>query len=86
MICLRSLGSFGVCCVFIVNTATTVSQNCSYLQNPAFPSSDSASTSALTYTIARCSNGTTVMSALWMSEPDMLDVRTLIYCSELQFY
>ena len=48
---------FGVCCVFIVNTATTITQNCTYIQNPSFPNTDTAATAALTYTVARCSNG-----------------------------
>ena len=52
------LRSFGVCCVFIINsaTSTTVSQNCTYLQNPSFPGTDTAN--APTYTVQKCSNGT----------------------------
>lgn len=46
---------FGVCCLFIVtDTATTINQNCTYIQNPSFPSVYSSET-ALTYTINKCS-------------------------------
>ena len=48
--------SFGVCCLFIVTaTSTTIDQNCTYIQNPSFPSVYSAAT-ALTYTINKCSS------------------------------
>merc|ERR1712029_1191836 len=34
---------FGVCCYFLVNTCgATVSNNCSYIQNPNYPSSESS--------------------------------------------
>merc|ERR1712141_244060 len=34
---------FGVCCVFTVNTCgATVANNCSYIQNPNYPSSESS--------------------------------------------
>jgi len=47
---------FGVCCLFIVTaTSTTIDQNCTYIQNPSFPSVYSAAT-ALTYTINKCSS------------------------------
>jgi len=47
---------FGVCCLFITQTSgTTISQNCSYIQNPNFPSAYGSETAA-TYTIAKCSN------------------------------
>jgi len=47
---------FGVCCVFTFNQATnTINVNDSYLQNPGFPSAYSE-TSAVTYTIQKCSN------------------------------
>merc|ERR1719238_1772000 len=46
---------FGVCCLFIVtSTSTTISENCTYIQNPSYPSVYSE-TSALTYTINKCS-------------------------------
>merc|ERR1711971_1251020 len=47
---------FGVCCLFVVSsTSTTISENCTYIQNPSYPSvySDTAS---LTYTINKCSS------------------------------
>ena len=48
--------SFGVCCLFIVTaTSDTIDQNCTYIQNPSFPSVYSSQT-ALTYTINKCSN------------------------------
>jgi len=47
---------FGVCCLFIVTaTSTTIDQNCTYIQNPSFPSVYSSQT-ALTYTINKCSS------------------------------
>jgi len=47
---------FGVCCLFIVSaTATTIDQNCTYIQNPSFPSVYSSQT-ALTYMINKCSS------------------------------
>merc|ERR1719362_50633 len=47
---------FGVCCLFIVSsTSTTISENCTYIQNPSYPSVYS-DTSSLTYTINKCSS------------------------------
>lgn len=47
---------FGVCCLFIHTAGgSTVSQNCSYIQNPSYPSAYTATT-ALTYTIAKCAS------------------------------
>ena len=47
---------FGVCCLFIVSSAsTTISENCTYIQNPSFPSVY-ADTTALTYTINKCAD------------------------------
>ena len=47
---------FGVCCLFIVSsTSDTINQNCTYIQNPSFPSVYSSQT-ALTYTINKCSS------------------------------
>ena len=46
---------FGVCCLFIVSSQfETITQNCTYIQNPSYPSvySDTAS---VTYTIKKCS-------------------------------
>ena len=50
--------SFGVCCLFILDgTGTTaISQNCTYVQNPGFPSAYS-DTAAISFTVNRCSNG-----------------------------
>eukprot|EP00093_Oithona_nana_P001154 01154.XXX_2401_3142_1 [CDS] Oithona nana genome sequencing. len=37
---------FGVCCTFTINTCgDTVSNNCSYVQNPNYPASESSGTS-----------------------------------------
>ena len=45
---------FGVCCVFLYSTGgSEVSENCSYIQNPGFPSAYTETT-ALTYTIKKC--------------------------------
>ncbi len=53
-----SSSRFGVCCVFILTgTGTTViTQNCTYIQNTGFPSA-LADTTALQYTVQKCSNG-----------------------------
>jgi hypothetical protein len=50
------LCSFGVCCVFTLSTTGTVTQNCTYIQNPGYPSIYS-STSGVTYTVNKCSSG-----------------------------
>jgi len=48
---------FGVCCIFLVSTSgSTISQNSTYLRNPSFPSVYS-STSSLSYSVTKCSNG-----------------------------
>merc|ERR1712223_702829 len=45
---------FGVCCLFVYSSAsTTISQNCSYIQNPNFPSAY-ASTSTIAWQINKC--------------------------------
>lgn len=48
---------FGVCCVFIISDTSggTVSENCTYLRNPGYPSAYTA-TSSLTYKINKCSD------------------------------
>ena len=47
---------FGVCCVFTISDGgTSTSENCSYIQNPSYPSVYSA-TSSLTYTVEKCSD------------------------------
>ena len=40
-----------------MNTGTTVSENCTYVQNPSFPTGDTAASAALTYTVGKSSNG-----------------------------
>ena len=45
-----------MCCLFVITDgSSTISQNCTYIQNPGFPSVYS-STSGLTYTVAKCSS------------------------------
>jgi hypothetical protein len=47
--------SFGVCCLFTTSTAgATVSENCTYVQNPNFPS-PYMETSAVSYTVNKVS-------------------------------
>jgi len=47
---------FGVCCLFTVQTASQeINQNCTYIQNPGFPSAYTETT-ALTYTIRKCAD------------------------------
>jgi len=48
---------FGVCCLFLLNTdtATTISYNNSYIQNPGFPTALSEAKS-ITYTVNKCSD------------------------------
>ncbi len=41
--------------MFIINTATTVSENCTYIQNPNFPAGDTSAT-GYSYTINKCSS------------------------------
>jgi hypothetical protein len=45
---------FGVCCFFSVDATATISENCSYIRNPGFPSESSAPAAA-TFTIKKCS-------------------------------
>ncbi len=49
---------FGVCCVFILTGtgSTTVTQNCTYIQNTGFPSALTGTT-AVSYTVQKCSCG-----------------------------
>merc|ERR1711884_915270 len=50
------MGGSGVCCLFITSTSgATVSQNCSYIQNPNFPSAY-ASETAISFTVTKCSS------------------------------
>ena len=52
--CFDIIYSFGVCCLFIYNSASTsVSENCSYIQNPNFPSAY-GSTSTISWTVTKC--------------------------------
>jgi len=55
----RALGNcaagFGVCCVFVISTTGDINQNCTYIQNPSYPSTYGDTTS-LTYTIRKCSD------------------------------
>jgi len=44
---------FGVCCLFTTQTSGTISENCSYIQNPGFPSTYTTS-STIQWTIAKC--------------------------------
>merc|ERR1712226_251975 len=57
----RALGNcaagFGVCCVFIITGTGEVNQNCSYIQNPSFPSTY-ADTTTLTGSIGETLHGT----------------------------
>ncbi len=47
---------FGVCCVFTVSTTgSSITQNCSYIQNPGFPTAVMGGT-AVTYTINKCAS------------------------------
>jgi len=49
---------FGVCCVFSVSaTGSTVSQNCSYIVNPSYPSNyaPTSTPATVSYTIEKCS-------------------------------
>jgi len=52
---------FGVCCLFVYSSAsTTISQNCSYIQNPNFPSAY-ASTSTIAWQINKCATNICTM-------------------------
>ena len=51
------LHRFGVCCVFTVTeSGQPITQNCTYIRNPGFPSAYSG-TSPVSYTINKCSSG-----------------------------
>lgn len=50
---------FGVCCIFTVSaTGSEISQNCTYIVNPNFPSNyaPSSTPTTLTYTVKKCSD------------------------------
>ena len=54
-----SHSSFGVCCLFVVtgsNGMTTISQNCTYIQNENFPSA-APNTNAVQFTVQKCADG-----------------------------
>ncbi len=52
--------SFGVCCLFLYTASgSAIAQNCSYIQNPGFPSAYTG-TNAISYTIQKCSTGRTL--------------------------
>ncbi len=50
--------SFGVCCIFVVNDANggQVNYNCSYIQNPNYPSAQTVA-STFSYTVNKCDDG-----------------------------
>ncbi len=63
---------FGVCCIFVTSTSgSTITQNCTYIQNPGYPSAYGG-TSSVSYTIQKCSSGLfTILSLqLWNSAFD----------------
>ena len=48
---------FGVCCVFILQSgSTTVTQNCTYIQNENFPAA-LPNANAVQFMVQRCNNG-----------------------------
>ena len=48
---------FGVCCLFLYKTGSEdVSQNCSYIQNPNYPSAY-GSTTSIYWNVKKCSKG-----------------------------
>jgi len=49
---------FGVCCIFTISSSGgTVSQNCTYVRNPNFPSTyTSTSAGQVSYTVTKCSD------------------------------
>ena len=47
---------FGVCCVFIINDGDDVYENCTYIQNSAYPSGDTSATS-VSYKVQKCNDG-----------------------------
>ena len=69
----RLLIRFGVCCLFLVTASgSVITQNCTYIRNPGFPSAYSA-TSAVTYTINKCISGIQkrsscmIFSTIWLA-------------------
>ena len=53
---------FGVCCLFTTQSSGTISENCTYLQNPGFPSAYTTSTT-IQWTVTKCSTG--LNFAMW---------------------
>ena len=52
---------FGVCCLFVYSSASTsISQNCSYIQNPNFPSAY-GSTSTIAWQINKCATSKNIL-------------------------
>ncbi len=48
---------FGVCCLFIVQEAGTITQNCTYIQNEDFPLALPDGAANLQFMVQRCSGG-----------------------------
>ena len=47
---------FGVCCIFILQSGGTITQNCTYIQNAGFPGA-LTDTSNINYSVQKCSDG-----------------------------
>ena len=47
---------FGICCLFISKASGTISENCTYIQNPGFPTAYTT-LSTVSWTVNKCSNG-----------------------------
>lgn len=51
---------FGVCCFFAYTATATISENCTYIRNPGFPTASTGSTTA-TFTVSKCSSDVCVL-------------------------
>ena len=79
--------SFGVCCIFLVSASGgTITQNCTYIQNPGFPSVYGATT-AVSYTIQKCAPGITRLDYyfFWLQTINELFNCIDICCVRLDF-
>ena len=67
---------FGVCCWFTLQNTGELSQNCTYVQNPGYPSAYT-DTASLKYTIRRCSEG--LKRCLILAMVDKLETQICVF-------
>lgn len=70
---------FGICCLFISKASGTISENCTYIQNPGFPTAYTT-LSTVSWTVNKCSNGMKTVKTfpvLFQIDFNFLDICTL---------